>query len=179
MTGFIGRKSGVLALAALAALAWSGCGGTGGEAEGAPEDLPSAAVPMTASAQELVAQGNDAQREGRYTDALGFYQEAMAVEPGHPVPQFGALMAALALGETALADSLRESLALSSPDLLAMLDPDGGMGGGMGGDPHGGMGGMPGAPPLLDSALGALPAGHPTFDAPAPDTVGLDTSGGR
>ena len=135
---------------------------------------------MTAAVQELVTQGNDAQREGRYVDALDFYREAMAGEPNHPVPQFGALMAALALGETALADSLKGTLAESSPELLTMLNTDGGMGSEMGGaDPHAGMGGMPGAPPLPDTALGDLPAGHPTLYDVTPDTVGPNTSGVR
>lgn len=129
---------------------------------------------MSATVQELVDQGNDAQREGRYEEALGFYRQAMAEDPEHPVPQFGALMVALATGQSALADTLSGKLTQTAPELLAMLNTDGSMGG----DPH--SGGMPGAPALDESALsGGMPSGHPSVQTVPPDTLRPDTSGIR
>lgn len=169
-----------------AAAVLTACGGEDGqEGEGASspagQDVPAAAQPMSEEAQSFVDQGNEAQREGRYEEALGLYREGMEADPEHPVPQFGALMASMALGDTALADSLRVRLARTSPDLLDMLNPDGSMGAGMG-DPHTGAGApggmqnpMPTMPPRAGS--GELPPGHPpipdtTGDTVAPDTIG-------
>jgi hypothetical protein len=157
--------------------ALSGCQGEADENGEAA--MPAAAQPMSAEVQELVNQGNEAQRAGNYSTALGLYREAMELAADHPVPQFGALMAAMALGEQALADSLTRKLEATSPELLAMLSPDGSMGGGMPANPH--AGGMPGmAPPegATDRVEG-LPAGHPVLYEVTPDTVPPDTSGIR
>jgi hypothetical protein len=134
---------------------------------------------MSAEVQELVNQGNEAQRAGDYAAALGFYREAMELAADHPVPQFGALMAAMALGERALVDSLTLKLEATSPELLAMLSPDGSMGGGMPAAPH--AGGMPGMPPPegAPGQIEGLPAGHPVLYEVTPDTVRPDTSGIR
>lgn len=128
----------------------------GNQEEGAgavPGESPSA-QPLSAEAQDFLDRGNVAQREGRYADALALYRRAMELEPGHPVPQFGGYMAAIATGDSALADSLRAKLEVSSPDLLEMLHPGGGMGGGMGGM-------APGIPPGVDPHRSVLPPGHP------------------
>ena len=94
-------------------LTLAACGGQGKEsASGDPEGMPAAAQPMSADVQSFVNQGNDAQRSGEYEAALAFYQQGMELAPEHPVPQFGALMAAMALGEEALADSLSDMLAV-------------------------------------------------------------------
>jgi hypothetical protein len=139
---------------------------------------------MGAEVQALVDQGNEALRDRRSADALALYKQAMELAPGHPIPQFGGLMAATAEGETELADSLRAFLAVTAPDLLAMMGPDGTMGGGMGGamggagampeNPHAGVGGQAPAIPLADDTLaGMLPAGHPTVGSTSPDTTGI------
>jgi hypothetical protein len=129
---------------------------------------------MSPEVQNLVNQGNEAQRAGEYEAALGFYRQAMEIAADHPVPQFGALMAAMALGEDALADSLAERLAVSAPDLLAMLNPDGSMGG-MPQNPH--AGGMPGMtpPPGTSGEVQGLPPGHPTLYEVTPDSARPDT----
>jgi tetratricopeptide (TPR) repeat protein len=132
---------------------------------------------MTEVVQDLVNRGNDAQREARYGDALALYQEAIDSDPEHPVPQFGALMAALALGESELAESLREKLEVSAPELLAMLNPGGGMGD-QAGDPHAGVAGMP--PDLSEAEAageGGLPPGHPVLMEAVTDTIQPDTTG--
>ncbi|MGW8266824.1 MAG: hypothetical protein ACWGSQ_10670 [Longimicrobiales bacterium] len=141
--------------------------------------MPAAAQPMSAPVQEFVDQGNEAQRAGDYEAALGFYREAMELASDHPVPQFGALMAAMAMGEEALVDSLTRKLEVTSPELLAMLNPDGSMGGGMPQNPH--AGGMPGmAPPQgAPGQVEGLPAGHPVLYDVTPDSVRPDTSGTR
>ncbi len=154
-------------------LTLAGCGGGEGHA---------AARPMSAEIQNFVDQGNEAQRGGEYQVALDLYRQAMQLDPEHPIPQFGALMAAMAIGETALVDSLSKMLETTAPDLLAMLNPDGSMGGGMPANPHqGGMqGGMPGgAPPEgAPGQVEGLPAGHPVLyeipsDSTLPDTSGV------
>ncbi|MFC1659933.1 hypothetical protein ACFL3S_00525 [Gemmatimonadota bacterium] len=157
--------------------------GCGGEAEGGPgtsqgrEGLPPAAREMSSEVQDLVNQGNTAQREGRYQEALAFYQQAMEGDLEHPVPQFGALMASMALGDSALARTLREKLQVSSPELVAMLSSDGGMGGQMA-DPHDAGEAMPQATPG-DAATGQgeLPPGHPVLVEVRADTIRPDTAG--
>jgi hypothetical protein len=119
---------------------------------------------MSESVQDLVNRGNEAQRAGSYQEAMGLYREAMSLAPGHPVPQFGALMAAMALGDTALAASLRTKLETTAPELVGMLNPNGSMGA-MPTDPHAGMPGMP--------------AGHPDITGARPDTLVPDTSRSR
>lgn len=138
--------------------------GNSGQAE-----PPTAAPPMSAEAQELVDQGNAAQRDGDFQAALALYREGMALVPGHPVPQFGGLMAALALGETTLADSLRSLLEVTAPELVAMLGQGNAMGGGPASPPPGAAGAMG----------GALPPGHPAVTAPPVDTAQADTVGIR
>ncbi|MFO8173514.1 MAG: hypothetical protein R6T96_04470 [Longimicrobiales bacterium] len=177
-----------LAVLALAFLAWVGCGGEdqGGSAGGAQGEMPAAAQPMSQEVQELINLGNEAQRAGRYDEAMTLYREGMALAPDHPVPQFGALMAAMALGDEALTDSLSAILAETSPDLLEMLNPDGSMGGGMPANPHveGMPGGMTGDTPAMPPGSGmtpmeGLPEGHPTlYEVEPGDTVPPDTAGG-
>ncbi len=168
----------VVSLMALPLLSLSGCGrGDSPEAGSGLEGAsPPAARPMSEKLQGLVDQGNEAQRAGLYQEAMAHYQEAMAEAPDHPIPQFGALMAAMALGDSALAESLRTQLAVTAPELVDMLNPDGSMGG-MPANPHGGMGGM-GMPPMGGTGEGGLPPGHPALMEVAPDTVRPDTSGG-
>jgi hypothetical protein len=177
LRGFSLSRRTVFPILAMGLFAVAGCRGRADESGEA--DMPAAAQPMSAEVQELVNQGNEAQRAGNYASALGLYREAMELAADHPVPQFGALMAAMALGEQALADSLTRKLEATSPELLAMLSPDGSMGGGMPANPH--AGGMPGmAPPesATDQVEG-LPAGHPVLYEVTPDTVPPDTSGIR
>ena len=119
-----------------------------------PGESPGA-QPLSAEAHDFLDRGNDAQREGRYGDALALYRQAMELAPDHPVPQFGVYMAATAVGDSALADSLRAKLEVSSPDLLEMMHPGGGMGGGMGREM------APGLPPGADPHRSVLPPGHP------------------
>lgn len=182
MKGFSSTRGGTMWIVALTLLPLTGCGGQGGESTpGDQEVMPGAAQPMSTEVQSLVNQGNDAQRSGDYEAALDFYKGGMELAPDHPVPQFGALMAAMALGEEALADSLSQKLAVTSPDLLAMLNPDGSMGGGMPANPH--AGGMPGAtpgmmpPPGTSGEVEGLPPGHPALFEVTPDTVRPDTTG--
>lgn len=134
--------------------------GCGGNSEDAPPDQesPTASQPLSDQAQLLVDQGNAAQREGRYTDALGSFSQALDIHPDHAVPQFGSLLAAMALGDTALAQSLREKLEFSGPELLEMLGPAGGMGAT-----------APGASHMPDG--GALPEDHPTLEEEPADTL--------
>jgi tetratricopeptide (TPR) repeat protein len=118
-----------LLVAGVLVLAGCGNGGANRDQEGAGP--APGAEPLSDEAQEFLDRGNMAQRDGRYGDALAFYRQAMELAPEHAVPQFGGLMAAMALGDSALADSLRAKLQESSPELLEMLHPGGGMGGGM------------------------------------------------
>ena len=172
----VGR--GIAALS-LSTLVLTGCGGQ----EDAPvQDLPPAAQPMAEEVQRLVDLGNTAQREGRYDEALETYKEAMKLAPDHPVPQFGGLMAAMAVGDASFADSLRALLEVSAPDLVAMLGPGNAMGGdqSMPANPHGGSeGAMPTAPSMGGSAAGALPPDHPSQTTAQGDTTRPDTSGNR
>ena len=128
MKGF-GSQAGRWALiGALTALPLLACGGQDGDAATTQEGQAAPSQPLTAEAQALVAQGNEAQRDGRYTEALDLFEKAMEIHPNHPVPQFGSLLAAMALGDTVLAASLREKLAVTGPELLAMVSPGSGMG---------------------------------------------------
>jgi len=176
----------LLAVLIMAPTALLGCSGEEqAGADAAREGMSAAAQPMGSEAQELVNRGNEALRAANYQGAMELFQEAMGLIPGHPVPQFGALMAAMALGDESMTDSLSAILQETSPALLAMLRPDGSMGGGMPANPHaqGMPGGMPGGTPS-DSEGGmtpmeGLPQGHPTLyevepgDTTAPDTTGL------
>ncbi|MCJ7628223.1 MAG: hypothetical protein MUO50_07520 [Longimicrobiales bacterium] len=153
-----------LALGMVAALPLLGCGGSGEESLPA-QDGPVASQPLSEQAQLLVSQGNAAQREGRYAEALGFFGQALDLHPNHPVPQFGSLMAAMAVGDTALARSLREKLEVTGPDLLAMLGPEGGMGG---------MG--PATPGAGHLPQGQMPPDHPTLQTVPPDTIRKDAA---
>jgi tetratricopeptide (TPR) repeat protein len=147
--------NGVSALLLVGSLALAACEGRGGDGPGAEPGASPAAQPLSEEAHEFLDRGNDAQREGRYADALALYRQAMELAPDHPVPQFGVYMAATALGDSALADSLRATLEVSSPDLLEMMHPGGGMGGGMGREM------APGLPPGADPHRSVLPPGHP------------------
>ena len=181
MKGYSLSGRAVFPLLAFALLAVAGCRSGADGNDGAA--MTGAAQPMSPEVQGFVNQGNDAQRSGDYEAALGFYRQAMELASDHPVPQFGALMAALAMGNQALADSLTEKLKVTSPDLLAMLNPDGSMGGGMPANPHAGV--MPGGTPQMPPPQGTsgqvegLPAGHPTLYEVTPDTVPPDTAAGR
>jgi len=146
----------------LATLPLLGCGGNSGD-NSQPQDGPTASQPLSEPAQLLVNQGNMAQREGRYREALGYFGQALEIHPNHPVPQFGSLMAAMAVGDTALAQTLREKLEVTGPDLLAMLGPSGTMGGMPPGTPEGG-----------HVPEGAMPPGHPTVEEVPNDTLSLD-----
>jgi hypothetical protein len=140
----------------LAALSFAGCGGT--SEEGIPSQGTSpASEPLSEQAQFLVSEGNAAQRAGRYEEALDFFGQALEMHPNHPVPQFGSLMAAMAVGDTALARSLREKLAVTGPDLLEMLGPGGGM--------------APTDPGASHLPGGGMPPGHPAVEAPPTDTL--------
>ena len=177
MKGYSLHSKTLCSFLAIGLFALTGCGG--GSGEDGEVGTPAAAQPMSAQVQELVNQGNEAQRAGDFDAALGFYREAMELASDHPVPQFGALMAAMALGDQTLADSLTRKLQVTSPELLAMLNPDGSMGSGMPAAPH--AGGMPGmAPPEGASGqVEGLPPGHPVLYEVTPDTVGPDSSGTR
>jgi len=165
-----------LTVLAFSLLAMIGCAG---ESQDGPDsanqgEVPAAAQPMSGEVQDLVNRGNEAQRSGDYQGAMELYQEAMAMAPDHPVPQFGGLMAAMAMGDQALTDSLSAILQETSPELLAMLNPDGSMGGGMPANPH--AGGMPGSAPPMEG----LPEGHPSLNEAEPgDTATADTTGMR
>jgi hypothetical protein len=184
LKGFSSTRGTTIWIVALGLLPLAACNGQGdGSSQGDQEGMPAAAQPMSAEVQSFVSQGNDAQRSGEYEAALGFYRSGMELAPEHPVPQFGALMAAMALGEEALADSLSQRLAVTSPELLAMLNPDGSMGGAMPANPH--AGGMPGGMPDMAPPAGTsgevegLPPGHPVLYEVTPDTVRPDTTGVR
>lgn len=155
-----GRNGTAALVGALAALAFCGCGGESEAGGSNSEGSGSSVGTLSAEVQAWVDQGNIAQREGRYADALGIFRKAMDGQPGHAVPQFGALLAAMALGETALVDSLRAQLELTGPELLSMLN----LGGAMGGEvvnPHSGPPGLPPGHPDLSEAV-----------AQPPDTLG-------
>lgn len=143
---------------ALALVALGGCRGGTGDAPAGQENQ-SLSTPLSDEAQALVNEANTALREERHADALALFGEAMGIHPDHPVPQFGSLMAATALGDTALVRSLREKLAVTGPELLQMFGPDAAMGG----SDMPGAGHMPGA--------GALPEGHPSLEGAVPDTT--------
>jgi hypothetical protein len=116
--------------------------------------MSSAAQPMSPEVQELVNLGNEAQRARNYEEALSLYQQAMEIDAEHPVPQFGALMAAMATGNEELTDELTQRLQETSPELLAMLNPSGTMGGAMPANPHAGVEMGPGDTTQPDSAGG-------------------------
>lgn len=166
----------VLAVLGLTAVALAGCGGGGGN-EQAPSGQAASpgAEPLGEEVIALVDQGNTAQRAGEYSQALDYYRQAMKLAGDHPVPQFGALMAAVALGDSSLADSLRARLEVTGPDLLAMMSPGGAMGGGMQANPHGEMA----TPPASGAEGGGLPPGHPTVSGVPPDTTRPDSGGLR
>lgn len=123
-----------------------GCGGNGEDASPAG-GTQAVSNPLSQDAQLLVDQGNAAQRDGRYADALDLFNRALEIHPDHPVPQFGTLMAAMAIGDTARVQDMRRKLATTGPELLEMLGPGGAMGAPMPGSGH-----MP---------SGTLPEGHP------------------
>jgi hypothetical protein len=182
LRGFPSTRGTAIWIVLLGLLPVTACTGQGdGPRQGNQEGTPAAARPMSAEVQGFVNQGNEAQRAGRYEMALASYRKGMELAPEHPVPQFGALMAAMALGQEALADSLSQKLAVTSPELLAMLNPDGSMGGGMPRDPHAGgaSGGIPEAtpPPGTAGPVDGLPPGHPVLFEVTPDTVRPDTTG--
>jgi tetratricopeptide (TPR) repeat protein len=133
-------------LGMLASLPLAGCGGENGESPPAQEGSGTSQA-LSDQAQLLVTQGNAAQREGRYADALEHFRQALEMHPNHPVPQFGTLLAAEALGDTNLVQSLREKLAVSGPELLQMLGPEGTMGG-------------MGTPSAEHQPAGSLPSGE-------------------
>jgi hypothetical protein len=54
--------------------------------------------------------GNVDYRAGRYAAALAHYRTAVAANPGHAAPYFGVRMAALRLGNAALAESARVAI---------------------------------------------------------------------
>jgi hypothetical protein len=176
----------LLTALALMGLVMGGCGNDEAPPAEGPDQggMPAAAALMSAEVQDLVNQGNEAQRDGNFEEAMDHYRSAMERDPEHPVPQFGALMAAMALGDEALVDTLSQQLQQSAPELLAMLNPDGSMGGGMPANPHaGGMpGGMPGGTPQAPEGMtpmSGLPQGHPTLYEVGPaDTTKPDTTGG-
>ena len=159
LKGFGMSAKGLVLLGTLAALPMVGCGGSGEDTPPAQEG-PAASQPLSDQAQLLVNQGNTAQREGRYPEALGYFGQALEMHPNHPVPQFGSLMAAMAVGDTALAQSLREKLEVTGPELLAML----GTGGGMGGT-------APATPGAGHTPEGGLPQGHPGLEEERLDTL--------
>ena len=176
------RKAGFPAFM-LGVLGLTGCGGSQDSAPSAEnqEAIPPAAAVMSAEVQAFVDQGNEAQREGNFEAAMSAYRAAMELDPQHPVPQFGALMVAMATGDEALTDSLSQLLQASSPELMAMLNPDGSMGAGMPANPHGS--GMPGGmPPVPEgmTPMGGLPQGHPDlYEVTPTDTIQPDTVGGQ
>lgn len=149
-----------LAWAALLAFPVFGCGGEVGEDTPTLEEQAGAQT-LSEEAQLLVDQGNSALREERFEDALALFGQVLTIHPDHPVPQFGELMAATAVGDTALAIAMREKLAITGPELLEMFGPEGaGMGGAVS------SGHMP---------TGGMPPGHPAVDVEAlPD----DTTSG-
>jgi tetratricopeptide (TPR) repeat protein len=141
-------------------LALPACSGDAGDSSPAQGGQAGAQV-LSDEAQALVAQGNEAQRSGRYQEALEDFSKALEMYPNHPVPQFGTLMAATAVGDTALARSMREKLEETGPELLEMLGPGGAMGQGGAHVPGGGM-----------------PPGHPNVETAPDDTVsGMNKAG--
>jgi tetratricopeptide (TPR) repeat protein len=125
------------------------CGSEGGDGPPAAEESVGS-QPLSEQAQLLINQGNAAQRDGRYADALEAFSQALELYPDHSVPQFGCLMAAEALGDTALAQSLRKKLETTGPELLQMLGPGENMGG-VSPSTQGG----------VHAPAGTLPAGYP------------------
>ncbi|NNM05870.1 MAG: tetratricopeptide repeat protein [Gemmatimonadetes bacterium] len=160
MTGYGLLFSRVTVVILLTALPFVGCGRSDNEG-GPAEENQAGSLPLTEEAQLLVDQGNAAQREGRYSDALEAFGGAMEIHPNHPVPQFGSLMAAMALGDTALVESLKVKLQTTGPELLEMLGPSGAMGGT-----------APGMPGAGHTPQGSMPPGHPSIQEPPVDTTG-------
>ena len=157
MKGFGSKFGRWVLVGALAGLPLLACGGQSGDAPSNQQGQAAPSQPLSAEAQALVTQGNEAQREGRYAEARDLFGKAMEIHPNHPVPQFGSLLAAMALGDTAMVASLREKLAVTGPDLLAMVSPGGGMGSMAPGAEH--------MPP------GAMPPGHPGVQVQPRDTL--------
>lgn len=147
-------------VAILTLLAAAGCGGDG-EGEAGIQTSPGTVPPLSEEAQAMVDRGNTALRAGQYAEGLDFFSKALEIHPDHPVPQFGSLMAAMAVGDTALVASLREKLQTTGPELLEMLGPEGGMGTS-----------NPGMPGTDHMPQGGMPPGHPSFETLPPDTSG-------
>ena len=156
----------------VSALLWGGCASQGETSDGMPQGDVSSIGVLTAEVQDLVDQGNLAVREGRYADGLSLFRQAMEGQPGHAVPQFGALMAAMALNETALVDSLRKELEFTGPELLSMLGPGGAMGGGTTPNPHTAPLGLPASATQTQPTRGPVRRSRytkgPVSDSPAP-----------
>jgi len=73
----------------------------------APGSVAGAIDPATPTALDS---GNVDYRAGRYADALAHYRSAVAANPGRAAPYFGVRMAALRLGNAALAESARVAI---------------------------------------------------------------------
>ena len=128
-------------------LALNACtSGAGNGGAGASEAGDTSAGLLPPPVQESVNSGNQAYRSGNYEAALSHFREALEEAPDHPVPLFGVHLAATALGDSALADSIAAILRVEAPWLLEMTEhqeggavpvPHAGMG--MSTDPHAGM----------------------------------------
>lgn len=106
--------------------------------------------------------GNLAYREQRHVDAVAHYRDAAALAPENAAPWFGIYMAAIAMNDTALADSAMARVNALSANPSAF-------------EAHANATKPAGAP--SDSAapapIHALPPGHPPAGgAPAPPAAG-------
>lgn len=153
-----GVVAGALALAAVAA-----CKNDEGERVplGAEQPEGTSSSTLTPEARAALADGNDAYRAQRYPDALTAYRRAAAQSPDDVAPLWGIQMAARALGDSALVDSVTARMRELAPASAPVA----------GQDPHAGAVGAPALPPdhpPVNANGGAVvPPAHPSTTAPS------------
>ncbi|MBI4539581.1 MAG: tetratricopeptide repeat protein [Gemmatimonadetes bacterium] len=117
----------LLVAAGAAAAALTSCTRASEEARETPAgETPAAeaAAPepvLSPAAQTALDSGNAAYRAGRYDEAMKRYNEVVAAAPEHPVAHFGIYMAAMALGDSARAESALVRVRETAPDGSLLL----------------------------------------------------------
>ena len=99
-----------------------GCPSEENEAEATTDtSAVSAAAPMPAAVQAQVDSGNLAYRADDFESALTHFRSALGDAPDRPAPLYGVYLAATALGDSVLADSVATVLRDEAPWLLESM----------------------------------------------------------